>query len=162
MNGRVDILSDMPSYHRQQVQSTNAYDALGKDIAQTPVSSLFFSKTNVDALQTGIYNMVYNQSRGKYKVGRQDEIELKVIMRSIYFDSLRGGIMMSVPVTNDVVDRVKDLNKLVLDFAVPRIITNIEQYERYKVDVSKLPDPMDRPTSFSSAGTKVLEFKSFF
>jgi hypothetical protein len=162
MNGRIDILSDMPSYHKGHIQSTNAYDAVGKDIASTPVSDLFFSKTNIEALQTGIYNRVYNQSKGKFKVGKQDEIELKIIMRSIYFDSLRGGIMMSVPVSNDVVQKVRDLNKLVLDFAVPRIITNIEQYERYKVDVSKLPDPIDRPTSFSSAGTKVLEFKSFF
>ena len=37
-----------------------------------------------------------------------------------------------------IVNRVRSLNKLVLDWSVPRIISNIEQYERYKKDINFL------------------------
>ena len=59
-------------------------------------------------------------------------------------------------------EQVKNLNKDVLEWAVPRILTNIQQFDKYKQDVSMLPDPIDRPTLTSIAGTKTLELQSFF
>lgn len=171
-NGRVNILENnhFDNSGFNVPQSTDGYDIMSKNIAHTPVSSLFFSKTNIDALQKGISNRVFNQSNGRFNIGAQSETELKIIMRSIYFDSLRGGVPMlqdglqsiSDPNANTPLEKVKKLNQKVLDWSVPRIITNIEQFEKYKRDVSILPNPMDRPSFVSSAGSRSLEFQSFF
>jgi len=178
-NGRVNLISKGHTqfdYSYDKGCSTNGYDIVAKDIGHTPVSALFFSQQNIEALQQGICNRVYNESRGNFNIGRQSEIELKIIMRSIYFDSLKNGnpnimkeIQKSSPLysplqtNNDiVVAQVRELNKKVLDWSVPQILTNIQQFEKYKSDVSKLPNPIDRPSFVSSAGSKTLEMQSFF
>lgn len=171
-NGRVNVLEkDYSQYviDSSGSQSTDGYDIVSKNMAHTPISKLFFSKTNIDALQKGISNRVFNQTNGRYNIGNQSETELKIIMRSIYFDSLRGGIpmlddiqTMIDPSCDTVLERVKNLNKKVLDWAVPHIVTNIQQFEKYKRDISFMPNPMDRPSFVSSAGSKSLEFQSFF
>jgi hypothetical protein len=149
-------------------QSSDGYDIVSGNISDTPISALFFSKKNIDALQSGICNRVFNQTEGKYNISKQSETELKIIMRSFYLDSLRGGVPLFQdgvqPLDNSVsiVSRVRNLNEKVLDWSVPRIINNIRQYERYKSDVSKLPKTMERPSFVSSAGSKSLEFKPFF
>lgn len=168
-NGRVNLYgtgtrkSDNDCLKTLHIDSLGGSDMLSANIQHTPVSSLFFSKKNVDALQLGICNMVFNKSDGKYNIGPQSETDLKVIMRSIYLTSLRGASTISGEYEdNSIVDKVRNLNKEVLDWSVPQIISNIKQFERYKSDVSKLPNPMDRPSLMSSAGSRVLEFQSFF
>lgn len=178
-NGRVNILSrGAPKFDYEYSKgcSSDGYDIVSRDLGHTPVSALFFSAQNIDALQKGICNKVFNLSQGKFKIGRQSETELKIIMRSIYFESLRTctpGIMKQIQSTNPlqkplqqnkdvVLQQVRDLNEKVLDWSVREIINNMQQFERYKQDVSKLPNPMDRPSFVSSAGSKSLEFQSFF
>lgn len=178
-NGRVNILSKGHSqfdYAFNRGCSSDGYDIVSKDIGHTPVSALFFSKTNIDALQQGICNRVYNETNGKFNIGRQSEAELKIIMRSFYFDSLKNSqpnVMKQIqkdnllykplePNKDIVLQQVRELNKKVLDWSVQEIITNITQFEKYKSDVSKLPNPIDRPSFVSSAGSKTLEFQSFF
>ena len=167
-NGRVNLYgvgdrvdkSDFSCYNTASVDSMGGSDLLSANIQHTPVSYLFFSKKNVDILQLGICNMVFNQSDGKYNIGVQSETDLKIIMRSTYLTSLRGTSMPNDD--GSLLGKVRTLNKEVLQWSVPRIISNIRQFEKYKSDVSKLPNPMDRPSLVSSAGSKVLEFQSFF
>lgn len=179
-NGRVNILSKgYPEFEKcDNRPSSSGLDIVSKSISHTPVSSLFFSKTNIDALQNGICNRVFNESGGRYNIGKQSESELKIIMRSFYFDSLTKGFpnvmreikrlndkALDIPVSHSyesVVEQVRALNKSVLDWAVPEILTNITQFEKYKEDVSRLPQPMDRPKLSTLSGTKTLEFQSFF
>ena len=182
-NGRVNILSGnsrrYPEYEKcDNVPSSSGLDIVSKTIGHTPVSSLFFSKMNIDALQKGICNKVFNLSDGKYNIGNQSESELKIIMRSFYFESLTKGfpnVMREIKKLNDqalnipvnhsyesVLEQVRNLNKSVLDWAVPQILTNIQQFDKYKEDVSKLPQPMDRPKFSSMSGTKSLELQTFF
>lgn len=178
-NGRVNILSKgQPSfdYSYSKGCSADGYDIVGRDIGHTPVSALFFSKTNIQALQQGICNKVFNESRGKFNIGKQSESELKIIMRSFYFSYLKEGdssilkdIQRVTPLENvlqpnkDIVlQHVRKLNQKVLDWSVQQIMTNIQQFEKYKSDVSRLPLPMERPSFVSSAGSKTLEFESFF
>ena len=174
-NGRVNIMSrnNYPDYDLQKCNdantSTNGYDIVSRDLAHTPISALFFSKTNIDALQQGICNRIFNESKGKYDISKQSETELKIVMRSMYLDSLRGGVpdpkhiqRLNDPAQNSTLEKVKRLNQSVLDWCVPRIMSNIQQYERYKADVSQLPNPMDRPSYLTSSGTRSLEFQSFF
>ena len=173
LNGRVNILSKTKSnfdYTNCSTDSSDGYDIVSRDFEHTPVSSVFFSKMNIDALQKGISNRVFNDSNGKYNIGRQSETELKIIMRSFYFNSLSGSvpnflqdIVYGNPSEKDyVISQVRSLNSSVLDWSVPRILTNIQQFEKYKSDVSGLPMPLDRPSFLSTAGTKSLELQSFF
>lgn len=169
-NGRVNLYGVGDRQNNQEyscytrpIDSIGGSDMLSANIQHTPVSALFFSKKNIDALQLGICNMVFNHSDGKYTIGPQSEIDLKVIMRSIYLTSLQGPTPpVSSSGDDSIVSKVRSLNQKVLDWSVPHIISNIMQFERYKSDVSKLPNPMDRPSLVSSAGSKVLEFQSFF
>lgn len=177
-NGRVDIKSKYPSFARCDESSSDGTDIVSRTVGHTPVSALFFSKTNIEALQMGISNSVFNESGGKYNIGKQSESELKIIMRSFYFDSLSKGFpnvmneikkmndrAMNIPVShtrNSVLEQVRALNKTVLDWSVSDILTNIRQFDKYKEDVSKLPVPMDMPRLSTMAGTKSLELKSFF
>ena len=170
-NGRVDILSQNSSinYVNNDNYTSDGHDIMSRTMEHTPVSSLFFSRLNIDALQKGICNLVFNKSEGKYNISKQSEVELKIIMRSIYFDSLKNqsqNLYVALFVNNNsenyVLEEVKKLNKSVLDWVVPRIITNLEQYNRYRQDISSLPNPIDRPTFTSTSGTKQLELQSFF
>ena len=190
-NGRVNILSkgysdynyapmnngsSSTSYFQREDELIKNCDLITNSEGHTPVSALFFSQKNIDALQQGICNQVYNKSNGKYNVGKQSETELKIIMRSIYFESLSSGspyIMQQIqrrsnlhdplqPNSNIVLNQVRELNIKVLDWSVRKILENIQQFDQYKKDVSMLPNPMDLPTSMSSSGRKTLEFQSFF
>jgi len=179
-NGRVNLLTKgYPEYNMCPTSgSSDGYDLVSRTLEHTPVSSLFFSKKNIDALQLGICNKVYNESGGKYNIGRQSETELKIIMRSIYFSSLQNSFMnfkqniegnynnmlnkINDNSSNNVIGQVRNLNKAVLDWAVPEILTNIRQFDKYKEDVSILPIPIDRPSLTSISGTKTLELQSFF
>lgn len=180
-NGRIDIMTKYPEYsHTTKCNSSSSdgTDIVSRTIGHTPVSALFFSKTNIDALQMGICNRVFNETRGKYNIGKQSEAELKIIMRSYYFESLSkafpnvmsqiktmSNMAMSVPLQHNkssVVEQVRRLNQSVLDWSVSKIITNISQFDKYKEDVSRLPVPMDMPKLSTMAGTKSLELKSFF
>lgn len=170
-NGRVDILSQNSSikYVNNDNYTSDGHDIMSRSMEHTPVSSLFFSRLNIDALQKGICNLVFNKSEGKYNISNQSEVELKIIMRSIYFDSLKNqsqnlyvALFVNKNSENYVVEEVKKLNKSVLDWVVPKIITNLEQYNRYRQDISSLPTPIDRPTFTSTSGTKQLELQSFF
>ena len=119
------------------------------NIFQTQVHELFFSDLNVDALQRGIITLVYKESNNKIRVGKQSNIELEIIMRSIYLQYSRN-------VQARVVDQVKELNQKVLDYCVQNVLSNAHQYVSYLNDSSRLPEPMPRWKNMSSAGSRTL------
>jgi hypothetical protein len=172
-NGRVNLLSNSESefdYVKNTDDISDGHDIVSRNLEHTPISSLFFSKLNINSLQHGISNKVFNESNGEYNIGRQSDIELKIVMRSIYLSSLnsvsRSIIEVVIPPnTNDrnyVLERVRELNKEVLDWVVPRILTNMQQFKKYKSDIQTLPTPMERPSYLSNTGTRASEFQSFF
>ena len=113
------------------------------------LSDIFFSDVNVDAVQTAIRYRVYVDSGRKYTIGRQSDTELQIIMRSIYFQFSKNQ-----PI--NLTGQVKELNKKVLDYTVPRIIQEINQYNQYKHDVTTMPVPLQRSENVSNAGSKFL------
>jgi hypothetical protein len=56
-----------------------------------------------------------------------------------------------------VVPQVKRLNEKLLDYVLPRVMTEIDAYSKYRADVSSMSVPMDRPVNMSSKGTRQLE-----
>ena len=146
----------MDEQNYYQVQNKNYRDVgIKGNFEKNCVNDLFFSQTNIDALQTGLKNLVANKTQGKHIIGAQSESELMVIMRAIY---LEYGMNLQT----NVLEQIKDLNKKVLDFSVPRILVDLEQYDKYIEDASQMHTPMDRSINVSNKGNKVLFRKDLF
>jgi len=134
--------------------ATFSQEAVRGVLHQNPLSDIYFSQTNINALQDAIRYQVYQRSNGKHTIGRQSDTELQVIMRSIYLQYSKNQ-------PYDVVGQVKVLNKMVLDYAVPIILREIGQYSQYRKDASTLPVPLERSQNVSNAGQKFLYMKDF-
>jgi hypothetical protein len=120
----------------------------------TDVSTIFFSDNNVNLLQMGIYNKILNISAGKYNIGRQSDTDLKIIMRSIYFQYGKNT-------PNNIKEQVLDLNTRVIDWCVPEILSNIKQSDKYIMDISTMPIPLDRSILPTQKGLRTLEMMKF-
>lgn len=143
-----DLFKDAPEYKDFDKQSI-------KNIhTENPVSALFFSQHNINILQDGIRYMVYKKTNNNTVIGNQSENELLVIMRSIYLQYCNNR-------NYEIVSQVKELNTKVLDYAVPVILVELNQYINYEKDASRLPVPLEHSLNVSSKGTKVLYTKSF-
>lgn len=159
-NGRVDLLSPLPSfnipaYNKTNINNTNfPQEATYGQLASTPVSKLFFSAENIDALQEGIRYRVYTESQGRFVIGRQSDQELRIVMRSVYYQYARND-------GSDCVAQTRELNTIVLQWAVADVLSNLLQYQTYKKDASTLPMPLEYGPLMSTKGTKDLEWKAF-
>lgn len=159
-NGRIDLLSplpslDIPSYQTRSVNNANyTVEATYGQIVPNELSSIYFSEKNIDALQQGIRYRVYKETNGQHIIGRQSDQELKIVMRSIYYQYAKHQ-------NGDLIGQVRELNSKVLDWVVPEVLSNLKQYEVYRKDASMLPMPMERAPLITTKGTKVLEIKSF-
>jgi hypothetical protein len=159
LNGRINlfdenaksskILNNNPQFYNEKNIST-----INRNITGNCVSEIYFSQENMDIIQHGIFNSVYNMSEGQFKIGKQSEQELKIIMRSIYFQNSKN-------LNFNLKEQVRELNTIVIRWCVDEIIKNIKQYIEYKKSVSTLPLPLEHSQLPSQKGTKILEIKSF-
>lgn len=159
LNGRVNLLNDNEKSFKIDPKNPEIYNegvlnTINRLYSGNCVSETFFSKENINILQEGIINSVYNTSDGRYSIGRQSDQELTIVMRSIYFQYGKN-------LNFNINEQVRELNIKVIRWCVDEIITNINQYMNYKANVSTLPMPMERAQLPSQKGTKTLEIKSF-
>ena len=75
-------------------------------------------------------------------------------MRSIYLQHSQNK-------PNNIKEQIKYLNSLVLNWCLPKIYSEVEQYIAYIKNVSSLSDPIERPKDMSISGSKTLELKNF-
>ena len=129
-------------------------EALSGIKVTSEVARIFFCKENVEAVHQAIRYSVWKRSCEKHVIGRQSEDELKIIMRSIYLQHAKD-------LPYEVHAQVRELNGLVIDWCVDRILGELELYMNYTRDINQLPIPMEHGQSTSLAGTKVLEVKRF-
>lgn len=128
-------------------------DMLRGNWEKTDLSSAFFTRRNLESIQKQIREGVYRASGPKqYKIDDQDVDEIKTIMRAMYLTYAKNNPFQ-------IAEQVNELNKMVIEWAIPRIISEIDQYAFYLKDISHLPIPMEKPLNVSSAGTKSLPFK---
>lgn len=161
-NGRVffDVNQSAPSYDlykNSNKPQTHFENTLNYTQEETPLSTTYFSKDNMEALQRDIRNAVYEicqrdtdpilNNHKPIRIGRQNDIQLQIIMRSIYLQYAKH-LDYNIP------QQIRELNDLVIREAVPDIITNVKQYLGYSNDIQRLPMPMDLPIYPSSKGEK--------
>ena len=161
-NGRVNLQADVSSImpdtagfsYPKQTEVSFAGDMLRGNWDHTALSDTFFTRKNADRIQHEIKKEVYRMSGPKqYAIDEQDVDELKMIMRAMYLQYAKNNVF-------NIEGQVNELNKMVIEWAAPRIMSEIEQYQYYLQDISHLPVPLTHPTNLSSAGTKSLPFKA--
>tara|TARA_B110000211_G_scaffold216584_1_gene259727 strand:+ start:2065 stop:2565 length:501 start_codon:yes stop_codon:yes gene_type:complete len=150
-NGRIDIMDSAMSSHPFFVERDNNYTfnkhAVTAIYEFNKLQEKYFSNKNINLLQHKIKKRVYKQSKNNYDIANQDIKILKIIMKSIY---LQYGKNLD----KDIVNQVKTLNRLVLNYSVNNIISNIELYMTYKKSVSYNPVPLELPKYISTSGLK--------
>ena len=116
---------------------------------KTSLSCSFYSKENLDKLQNKIIEGVFVESNGEFKIGRQSDLQLQIIMRSIYLTYGRNK-------STHIEEQVAELNNKVISEALKSILPNIKQFLHYKKEISE-PRPI-RPNSVnvSSKGNNQL------
>lgn len=130
-------------------------DMLRGNMTPSEVAFAFFTTCNVALLQDAIRKEVYLRSGSKkYVIDDQDVDELKMIMRGIYYQYAKNNDF-------DVAGQVKELNKIIVDWCTPRILSEVDHYHYYLNDISHLPVPLAQPMSLSGAGTRSLPFQPF-
>jgi len=166
-NGRVNM-EDRPSAggflanpekggfgYRTAVDENPAQDLMRGNWGETILSKTFFGPENTKILQNAIRKEVYDRSKEKrWVIDEQSVDELQIVMRSLFLQYAKN-LEYNIP------GQIQALNNLVIDWCVPRILSEIGMYEYYLKDISKMPIPMEWPVSQSSAGTKSLPFRKF-
>jgi hypothetical protein len=157
-NGRIQFLDTIPQYDTETQQSVN-YGIQGSALngiqEQSALSRAFFGADNINRLQREIIRGVYNQSGGKYKIGNQSNTELGLIMRATYLQNARN-------LTTNIHKQISELNRLVVEYSVRKIIPAVELYYYYLKDAGNNPVPLAHSVNTSVTGTRSLEFKKFF
>ena len=164
-NGRVNLsatvsaggsVDRIPGYtHQTKVENDFEDDMLRGNWESNTLTKAFFSPANIKTIQNSIRMEVFNQSKPKgYVIDEQSVDELKIVMRGIYYQYARN-------LPNNIAEQVDDLNKKVLDWSVPHILSAVDHYYFYLNDISHMPVPLEKPQSMSSAGTKSLPFNPY-
>ncbi len=128
------------------------YDLTRGNWEETPLSDTFFGTRNINYLQKRIKDEVYRRSGAKqWVIDEQDVNELKIIMRSMFLQYARN-------LPTDIEGQIEELNNIVVEWAVPRIMSAVQHHLYYLNDIDKMPVPMARPVLLTRAGTKSLPF----
>lgn len=112
------------------------------------LSQAFFCQENLATIQNAIRRSVYDRSQPKgYVIDDQSVDELKMIMRAMYYQYARN-------LPHDIPGQVDDLNKRVVEWSVPHILSAVDHYFWYLKDFDTLPSPIAHPVHLSRAGTR--------
>jgi hypothetical protein len=166
-NGRVPNMLD-PALQELSARQYSLYEEkpvfLGSDIRQqlignvhcpTPLNTTFFSKSNIDYIQQAIQDQVFLMSGNKHRIDRQNDDDVKLIMRSYYMMFGRNN-------PNTVESDLADLNARVIGFSSARIFSELDFYLFYRQDIAEFAPPIANPMDVHVKGTRTGELKSFF
>lgn len=117
--------------------------------SESKLSQAYFSRQNVDNLQKQLINNVYELSNGNYKIGRQSELQLQIVMRSIYLQKAQN-------LECNISQQIHELNQMVLSYCVSNIMSEIKQFLGYKNTINTIHTPLEQPKNISSKGQKIL------
>jgi hypothetical protein len=153
-NGRVTItnenMKDIKMIDKEHEKMDNfQVEALYGIQETSTLNHIFFSKKNMDYIQNMIRYNVYEKSNQKYIIDRQSDIELEIVMRSIY-------LQHSPNLPDKIKEQLSYLDKLVCDWCVEQIIPEVMQYIGYIKEIEYMPVPIDLPMNLSSKGSRSL------
>jgi hypothetical protein len=159
-NGRVDIKSPstqnlfnlydkIPAH--QCTTFRNPLEGIWED---TVLSNAYFSRENLEIIQNAIRKGIYDKTNGKYIIDNQDCDSLKTIMRGMFLEH-------SANQPYNITEQIVELNKMVINFCVQQIYSELRAYVQYLHDASTLVVPIAHPI-MSTLADKQLELKPWF
>jgi hypothetical protein len=134
--------------------TTVRHDMIGHIHQCTPLNQVFFSDVNIEKLHQDLQDQVLLMSNGKYRVGRQSDIDLRIIMRSYYLMYGKNG--------PDVAADLADLNARVVGYAAAKVYSEVDFHQFYIDDIQDFAPPIANPMNPHVYGTRTGELKSFF
>ena len=93
-------------------------------------------------------------SNKQYVIAPQSELQLRIIMRSVYLQYLKN-------LSTNISQQIQRLNKIVLNESIPTAMSSIKQYLGYRKEVSSLPVPLQHPRYMSESGMKTFNLHKF-
>jgi len=120
------------------VHKDNSETSIKGLLEKNAVNDIFFSDMNIKGLQDTIRYGVHLKT--SQTISNQSHNELYTIMRSIMLQY--ANFQTSV---ENMVDEVRRLNGKVILYSVDNISSNVLQHVGYVEDLSRLPEPIDRP-----------------
>lgn len=170
-NGRVDMTlrspaelgaaafpaaASLPGFSfRTETATSEAQDAIRGNMQATPLNQAYFSPANVQIVQNKIRREVYDRSGGEFLIDPQSADELMIVMRAMYLQYGKNQPM-------NIAGQIADLNQLVADWCVPKVLAECSMHRTYLNDIQHLPVPMAHPVMMTKTGTKSAAFERFF
>jgi cellulase/cellobiase CelA1 len=119
-NGKINIMGPNTSTLFSMMDkipvntNTNYQNVLAGNLQRSPLSDSYFSKQNIQYIQNGIRQGVYDKSQRRIAVDQQPEDQIVTVMRSMY-------LQYSKNLDTNIEAQVKDLNGLVLNFCINNV-----------------------------------------
>ena len=129
------------------IQNNLSNELLKGQLCSSKLSQHFFSKCNLDHLQNLLIQNIYKLSNKKYKIGRQSDKELLVIMRHIYMNEAKNR-------DTNIIEQVNVLNNSIIEKIIPSLLSNIIQQQEYLKKISNPLLIMEPPINVSSSNTR--------
>lgn len=147
-NGRVDVakrtqgpdISNLFSMYDKipANQCTTYREPLIGQWDETPLSTTYFSKENIQIIQNGIRAGVYRKSNEQYVVEPVNCDALKVIMRSVFLQHAANQ-------PTKISQQIYQLNQMVIDYCVFNVYSEAQGYLKYLQDINTLAVPLATP-----------------
>lgn len=155
-NGRVIGVSNIKSGNQFKMFTENNNNSntaketiLYGTVTRSVLSDLYFSEKNMQHLQDMLRHQVYLASNKEYQIGNQNNTDLQIIMRAMYLQYAKH-------LPYNIKGQIEELNRYVIEFSLPKIMSEIKQYVHYINDIESLPAELPLPLNVSSAGTRTL------
>ena len=162
-NGRVNFsrtgvssASQLPGFdYRKTSVASEAADAIRGNMTANPLNQTFFSPANVQIVQNKLRREVYDRSGGEFLIDNQSVDELLIVMRAMYLQYGKNQ-------PTHIREQIEELNQVVADWAVPKIVSECSMHKTYLHDIQNLPVPLAQPVLLTQKGTKSASFDRFF
>ena len=162
-NGRVNFgrkgvnsAMQLPGFdYRKESVASEADDAIRGNVMANPLNQTFFSPANVQIIQNKLRREVYERSNGDFLIDDQSVDELLIVMRAMYLQYGKNQL-------DNIREQIIELNKIVTDWCVPKILSECSMHKTYLHDIQNLPVPMEQPVHISQKGTKSGTLDRFF
>lgn len=165
-NGRLNLTNMRPSVsgsaealpgfdYRKEVAASEATDQIRGNMVATPLNQAYFSPANVQIIQNKIRHEVYNRSKGEFLIDPQSADELLTVMRAMYLQYGRN-------LPDRIPEQIADLNALVVDWIVPKVLAEVSMHRHYLRDITTMPMPLAHPIKLDMTGSKSQPLDRFF
>jgi hypothetical protein len=141
--------------YRKEVGKNEGQDAIRGNMLATPLNQAYFSPANVQIVQNKLRKEVYDKSKAEFLVDEQSVDELLIVMRAMYLQYGKNR-------PDKIPEQIAELNQLVADWSVPKIIAECSMHKTYLHDIQNLPIPLAHPVLMTRTGSKSASFDRFF